>query len=67
MEKLLVRCKSVTLASADIYKSKNAINNNKRFNYHVGRGYYVSIIYEIRDVSDFDKGNADILILYVHL
>ena len=39
---------------------------NKRFNYHVGRGYYISIIYEIRDVSDFDKGNADTLILYVH-
>ena len=38
----------------------------KRFNYHVGRDYYVSIIYEIPDASDFDKGNADTLILYVH-
>jgi hypothetical protein len=30
------------------------------------QGYYVSIKYETRDASEFDKGNADILVLYAY-
>jgi len=43
-----------------------AFCNKKRFNYPAGRGYYVSIKYETRDASEFDKGNADILVLYAY-
>jgi hypothetical protein len=42
---------------------------NIRLKYHVSRGYYVPNMSELADdefASDFDKGNANILILYTH-
>jgi hypothetical protein len=49
--------------------SISACRCNIRLKYHVGRGYYVPNMSELADdefASDFDKGNANILILYTH-
>jgi hypothetical protein len=43
--------------------------SNIRLKYHVGRGYYIPNMSELADdefASDFEKGNADTLILYAH-